>query len=267
MTSSSFNIITANNLAASYKSTTIWKNATFTVSSGEFIGILGSNGAGKTTLFRLILGLMQPSEGSLSVLGETPHKGDQRISYIPQKRYLDSESQLDALEYVRLGLGYEKLGFNTPMKSREEKYKAMEALDLVDARNLAGRPLRELSGGEAQRVFLAQALTGNPQLLLLDEPLANLDIKRENQLIQLIHSVAKENNIAVLLIAHDINPLLPSVDRIIYIANQKIVAGTTEDIINSSTLSNLYNAPIEVLHGRSGRMAVLGTEEAGHHHV
>jgi zinc/manganese transport system ATP-binding protein len=138
-------------------------------------------------------------------------------------------------------------------------------MKIVGAEALAYRPLYELSGGELQRVFLAQALVGNPKLLLLDEPLANLDIRRETQLVQLIHKIAKEKNIAVLLIAHDVNPLLHMVDRIIYIANGKVATGLPHEIINSKTLSALYDAPIEVLRSSSGRMAVLGVEEAVHH--
>jgi zinc/manganese transport system ATP-binding protein len=150
-------------------------------------------------------------------------------------------------------------------QTRRERQAAIDVLATVDAISLAYRPLRELSGGELQRVFLAQALVGKPELLLLDEPLANLDIRRETQLIRLIHTVAKRQNIAVLLIAHDINPLFPVVDRIIYIANGKVASGKPEQIITSQQLSALYGAPIEVLHDSKGRLAVLGVEEAVHH--
>ena len=158
-----------------------------------------------------------------------------------------------------------KWGIATGKRSKTEYFKAREVLELVDGTELALKPLSELSGGEMQRVFLAQALISKPELLLLDEPLANLDIKRENQLIRLIYSIAKQQNMGVVLIAHDINPLLPLVDRIIYIANGKVTNGKIEQIVNNKTLSELYDAPIEVLRDSKGRIAVLGVEEAIHH--
>lgn len=260
-------IIVAKNLAAGYKATTVWSGADVTINRGEFIGLLGPNGAGKTTLFRLILGLARPQKGTLNVFGSNPEKGNVRIGYVPQRRYVDSESKLQAVEYVRLGINGNRWGFSLAMQTKRERQAALDVLATVDATSLAYRPLRELSGGELQRVFLAQALVGKPELLLLDEPLANLDIRRETQLIRLIHSVAKSQNIAVLLIAHDINPLLPVVDRIIYIANGKVASGKPEKIITTQQLSALYGAPIEVLHDSKGRLAVLGVEEAVHHVV
>lgn len=258
-------IIVANNLAAGYKDTTVWSGADLKIYSGEFIGLLGPNGAGKTTLFRLILGLARPKKGTLNVFGDNPRKGNMRIGYVPQRRYVDSESKLQAVEYVRLGINGNRWGFSLASQTQKERQAALDVLATVDATNLAYRPLRELSGGELQRVFLAQALVGKPELLLLDEPLANLDIRRETQLIRLVYSVAKKQNIAVLLIAHDINPLLPVVDRIIYIANGKVASGKPDKIITTSQLSALYGSPIEVLKDSKGRLAVLGVEEAIHH--
>jgi zinc/manganese transport system ATP-binding protein len=188
-----------------------------------------------------------------------------RIGYVPQRRFIDSESKIQTIEYIRIGITGNKLGFSLAPQAERERQAALEVLKSVDAIGLAYRPLSELSGGELQRVFLAQALIGKPDLLLLDEPLANLDIRRETQLIRLIHTVAKSQNIAVLLIAHDINPLLPVVDRIIYIANGKVASGKPDDIVTSEGLSALYGAPIEVLHDSKGRLAVLGVEEAVHH--
>jgi len=265
MNGDTHDLITAKNLTAGYKTKTIWQDATFDVKAGDFIGLLGANGAGKTTLFRLILGLMAPQNGELLIFGNKPKKGNGKISYVPQRHNIDSDSRLEALEYVQLALSSNRWGFRSAKQVQQERLAGLEALELVDALNLAHRPLCELSGGEVQRVFLAQALVGKPRILLLDEPLANLDIRRETQLIQLVQTVAKKQNIAVLLIAHDINPLLPVVDRIIYIANRKVVNGKPAEIINSETLSALYNSTIEVIVSPSGRMAVLGIEEAAHH--
>jgi zinc/manganese transport system ATP-binding protein len=258
-------IIQATNLAADYGQKPIWENANFNVKQGEFVGILGPNGAGKTTLFRLLLGLTKPVEGKLDIFGEEPSRGNPRIGYIPQRRPIDDQFNLEALELVRLGIKGTNWGFALPSGAYSERSKALDALKSVDAHDLAKRPLGQLSGGELQRVFLAQALVGKPDLLLLDEPLANLDIRRETELIRLVSEIAKTQNVAVLLIAHDINPLLPVVDLLIYAVNGKIATGKPNEIINTKTLSKLYGAQVEVLYGSNGRLAVLGAEEEAHH--
>jgi zinc/manganese transport system ATP-binding protein len=188
----------------------------------------------------LLLGLSRPKSGSLQIFGTEARRGNPRIGYIPQRRPVDDDIQLAALELVRLGISGTRYGFGWPQHSA-------------------------LSGGELQRVFLAQALVGEPELLLLDEPLANLDIRREIELVRLVAAVAKAKHVAVLLIAHDINPLLPVVDRLLYAVNGRVATGTPDEIITSSALSKLYDAPVEVLRDSRGRVAVLGTEEAVHH--
>lgn len=258
-------ILTAHNLAAGYKGKVVWQDASFSVSPGDFIGLLGPNGAGKTTLFKLLLGLTTPVKGRVELFGESPSRGNFRVGYVPQRRFVDSESRLEALEYVRLGVKGNGWGFSLGPGAAHERKQALAALKLVDGEALANRSLSELSGGEMQRVFLAQALVSKPDLLLLDEPLANLDIKRGSQLIKLVDTVVKKEGLAAMLIAHDINPLLPVINRIIYIANGKVVSGRPDEIVNSKTLSKLYGASIEVLKDSKGRLAVLGVEEALHH--
>ncbi|HXH27027.1 MAG TPA: ATP-binding cassette domain-containing protein, partial [Candidatus Acidoferrum sp.] len=221
--------------------------------------------AGKTTLFRMLLGLNRPAAGELLIFGEAPHKGNGHIGYVPQRRNIDTDTKIISLEYVRLGLNGTRWGMTSPAQIEHEETLALQALREVDAEKFALQPLSQLSGGEQQRVFLAQALVGKPKLLLLDEPLANLDIRRETELTRLVHTVAKQHNIAVLLIAHDINPLLPFVDRIIYIAGGKVATGKPSEVITSQTLSALYNAPVEVLRDSKGRLAVLGAHEGEHH--
>ena len=258
-------IIQANELAGGYGNRILWDKADFEIEKGEFIGLLGPNGAGKTTLLRIILGILAPIRGNIELFGQSPTKGNPRIGYVPQRRVIDGETKIEALEYVRLGLVGNLWGTGLYAKAKEEREKAAAALKLVDAEELAHRSLSELSGGEIQRVFLAQALVSNPELLLLDEPLANLDIRRESQLIKTVNKIVRAQNITAILIAHDINPILPFVNRIIYVANNKLVSGKPKDIVNSETLSKLYNAPIEVLRDSKGRLAVLGVEEAVHH--
>lgn len=259
-------MIEAKNLSVGYKEASVWQDANFVIKKGEFVGVLGPNGAGKTTLFKLLLGLMQPLGGTLSVFGEKPKRGNSRIGYVPQRHQVDSEIFIEALEIVKLGTCAGKWGFDSFSQARHERKEAMRALTDVGAAELAHRPLGSLSGGEQQRVFLAQALAGNPELLLLDEPLANLDIRREAELVQLIEQVVKSRSVTVMLIAHNINPLLPVLNRVMYVANGRVATGSPEAVLNSELLSKLYDAPIEVLRDRHGRVAIIGSEENIHHH-
>jgi len=259
-------IITATNVSAKYKENTVWQGANFSIGKGEFVGVLGPNGAGKTTLFRLLLGFLQPSSGELAIFGKKPKRGNPRIGYVPQRHYLDNEISIEALEIVRLGLGGNRFGFGSLARTKREREEALNALRIVGAENLAHRPLKFLSGGELQRVFLAQALAGKPDVLLLDEPLANLDIRRESELVALIQSIVKSRNVTVLLIAHNINPLLPALDCVMYIAHGRIATGNPNEVLDSETLTALYGSPIEVLRDSHGRVAIIGVEESGNHH-
>ena len=256
-------VITAKNLSGGYSNKSVWKDANFSIKSGEFIAVLGPNGAGKTTLFRLLLGLTKPTQGTLSIFDKAPARGNPRIGYVPQRHQIDDETTIEAVELVRLGSDGRKWG----MSFSDESYKeAFAALEIVGARELAHRPLGALSGVELQRIFLAQALVGKPDLLLLDEPLANLDIRRESDFVQLINGVVRSQGVTALLIAHNINPLLPVLDRVMYIANGHIAAGKPKEVLTSESLTNLYGTPVEVLHDSRGRLAVIGVEEPAHHH-
>jgi zinc/manganese transport system ATP-binding protein len=259
-------IVEAKGAAAGYGGSLVWSGATFTIGKGEFVAVLGPNGAGKTTLFRLLLGLSKPAEGQVSVFGKEPERGNVRIGYVPQRHTVDPEILIEALEIVRLGACPGQWGFDSPAQAKLERIEALKALREVDAEALAHRSLGQLSGGEMQRVFLAQALAGDPELLLLDEPLANLDIRREGEMVQLIKNIVESRGVTVLLIAHNINPLLPVLDRVMYVANGRIAAGEPGDVLNSASLSKLYDAPVEVLRDSRGRIAIVGAEEGAHHH-
>src|SRR5258708_7236718 len=180
--------ITAKNLDGGYSGKAVWRDANFSIGQGEFVAVLGPNGAGKTTLFRLLLGLALPQGGSLSIFGSTPRRGNPRIGYVPQQHPIDSEMGIEALELVRLGFDGNRWGLGMAKQGRRA---ALAALLIVGAKELAHRPLGVLSGGELQRIFLAEALIGKPDLLLLDEPLANLDMRREANFVQLINSVVR----------------------------------------------------------------------------
>jgi zinc/manganese transport system ATP-binding protein len=253
-------VLIAENLSGGYgkdSTTAIWRDANFTINKGEFIAVLGPNGAGKTTLFKLLLGLSKPVAGSLKVLNAAPRRGNSRIGYVPQRHDVDRDTAIEAL-----GLTGTKWGIGFASEGSSE---ANAALKLVNAEDLAHKPLGKMSGGELQRIFLAQALVSNPDVLLLDEPLANLDIRRESNLVNLIANIVKERNVTVLLITHNINPLLPVLDRVLYVANGRVVLGTPEEVLTSDSLTSLFGISVEVLRDSKGRLAIIGIEETGMH--
>ena len=257
-------IITAERLAAGYRGGIVWQDASFTLNRGEFVAIIGPNGAGKTTLFYMLLGLLRPISGVLKVFDSQPKRGNPKIGYVPQRHLIDNETNIESLELVRLGLSGRKIGFN--LFSSDDREAAFEALEDASAADLAHRPLNELSGGELQRVFLAEALVSNPDLLLLDEPLSNLDIRREKELIQIVNKVVRSRDVTALLIAHHINPILPFLDEVVYIANGKVATGKPTQVLTSGSLTALYGIPIEVLRDSKGNIAIVGLEETQDEH-
>jgi zinc/manganese transport system ATP-binding protein len=199
--------------------------------------------------------------GTLKIFGNPPARGNPRIGYIPQRHTVDSETNIECVELVRLGLSGAKWGFNPFASSDGEA--AMEALRAAGAEDLAHRRLGALSGGELQRIFLAEALVGNPELLLLDEPLSNLDIRRETELLHLVDGVVRKRGVTALLIAHNINPLLPHINKVVYVANGKVATGRPTEVLTSEMLTKLYGVQVEVLKDPHGNVAIIGLEE--HH--
>ncbi len=254
-------LIVAENVTAGYREKVVWRGASFTIGRGEFVAVIGPNGAGKTTLFRMLLGLQPALAGSIKILGSPPKRGNTRIGYVPQRHTIDSDTNIESQELVRLGLSGGHWGLN-PF-SHQDTEAAKKALEEVGAEDIAQRPLGVLSGGELQRIFLAEALVGKPDLLLLDEPLSNLDIRRETELLHLVNNVVRTQGVTALLIAHNINPLLPHLDKVIYIANGKVATGTPLQILTSESLSDLYGIQVEVLRDPHGNVAIIGIEE--HH--
>ncbi len=255
------NLMTAENLAAGYKEKTVWRDANFSFGRGEFVAVIGPNGAGKTTLFRILLGLQPPIGGTIKIFGAQPTRGNPRIGYVPQRHTIDSETNIECLELVRLGLSGKKWGFN-PF-SHTDRNAAFAALEAVGGTELAHRPLGVLSGGELQRIFLAEALASNPDILLLDEPLSNLDLRRETELLHLINDAVRSRGVTALLIAHNINPLLPHLDKVMYIANGRVATGKPLEVLTSESLTQLYGVQVEVLQDPHGNVAIIGVEE--HH--
>lgn len=254
----------ASGLAAGYGQRTVWSHGDFTISRGSFTAVLGPNGAGKSTLFRLLLGQMPPAAGRVTVFGASPRSGDPRIGYIPQSSTFDPDFSVRGRDFVGLGVDGERWGI--PIGPGKDKDKRIDdAIDAVGARAYEHSPVGRISGGEQQRLLLAHALAGRPELLLMDEPLSHLDVRNQGAIVQLIGGVVRDRGLTVLLIAHDVNPLLPYIDNVLYIANGKTAIGPPSEIITSASLSAIYSAPIDVLKDRMGRIFVTGLEEEAHH--
>jgi len=242
----------------------VLRDVSFTVHEGELTGLIGSNGAGKTTLFRVVLGLTRPDSGHAVVRGDDRPRTSPLVGYVPQKIELDPDLPLRARDLVALGLDGHRFGFALPSSAR--RHAVEEALDGVDARRFADARVGTLSGGEQQRVMIAYALVSHPRLLLLDEPLANLDLRSEQEVVELLARVAREQRIAVLISAHEMNPLLPVMDRVVYLAGGRAASGTTAEVVRPDVLSRLYGHHVDVLHVH-GRVIVvagptLGSDEA-----
>jgi zinc/manganese transport system ATP-binding protein len=235
----------------------VLSDVSFSLGKGEFTGIIGPNGAGKTTLLRVILGLLEPSGGRVLVDGAPLHHKDKSsIGYVPQKLVIDPDMPLRARDVVSLGLDGYKLGFGLPSRQRRELVGA--ALADVGALAYADARVGELSGGEQQRVLIAHALISRPKLLLLDEPLANLDLRSEQEIVAVLGKLAREQEIAVLLSAHDMNPLLGIMDRIVYVANGRAAAGPTDEVVTSEGLTDLYGHHVDVVRVHDRVLVVAG---------
>ncbi len=235
---------------------TILEDVAFAIAPGSFTGLIGSNGAGKTTLLRVILGLQRPGRGRVVVAGDAGNRRNRSIGYVPQKVLLDPDMPMRARDLIGLGLDGHRFGIPMPSKTRTSLVDEM--LAAVDAERFANARVGILSGGEQQRVLIAHALISRPRLLLLDEPLANLDLRSGQEIIGLLHRIATEHHIAVLLSAHEMNPLLPVMDRVVYLAGGRAAAGTTDEVIRTEVLSGLYGHPVEVLHIHDRVLVIAG---------
>jgi len=228
----------------------ILRDVTFSIGPGQFTGLIGSNGAGKTTLLRVILGLQAPTSGTVSVGGERHAARKGLIGYVPQKIQLDPDMPVRARDLVGLGLDGHRFGL--PLHRRGRRQQVDEMLRAVGAAAFADERVGQLSGGEQQRVMIAHALISSPRLLLLDEPLANLDISSAQEIIALLDRISSERGISVLISAHEMNPLLPVMDTVVYLAGGRAASGTTSEVVRTEVLSALYGHHVDVIrvHGR-----------------
>jgi len=242
-------------------------DASFAIRAGEFVGVLGPNGAGKTTLMRAILGLLPPSAGTLRVFGASPQRGNPAIGYLPQIRTVLPDLRVRGLDFIASSMHGERWGL--PSFRHADRGMIDATLDAIGARELADRPLCEMSGGERQRLLLAQSLVGEPKLLLLDEPLISLDQRHQEVAIDVVKTVCRDRNITVLFSAHELNQLLGTLDRVLYLGNGKAVLGTVDEVVTAPVLSELYGTDIQVVR-TDGHIFVMSrgrdVESAAHMH-
>ncbi len=253
-------VLRADGLCVRLAGREILRDVSFQIRAGEFTGLIGSNGAGKTTLFRVLLGLQAPAAGQVLVGGRPRSPRGAQIGYVPQKFMLDPDAPLRARDLVGLGIDGHRFGFVTPSRSRARLVEEM--LEAVDAARFADARVGNLSGGEQQRVLIAHALISRPRLLLLDEPLANLDLASGQEIVTLLSRIARERQIAILISAHEMNPLLPVMDRIVYMAGGRAASGAADEVVRTDVLSELYGHHVDVLHVHGRMLVVAGAREA-----
>ena len=246
----------------SFGEKSVWKNLNLSVKPGEFIAVIGANGSGKTVLLKAILGQLNLSAGEISLFGKAISRGSTNIGYIPQHRSSDAGLPLRAKDLLRMGLDGHRFGL--PLPSRKTSDKVSKMLELVGATDLANTPIGQLSGGQLQRIRVAQAVIDNPKLILADEPLSALDLKQQGLVAELINQQRLANNASVLFVTHDVNPVLDYIDRVLYLANGKFRIGTPDEVLRSDVLSKLYGRAVDVVRNQ-GRIAVLGSSDHDHH--
>jgi zinc/manganese transport system ATP-binding protein len=249
-------VLTVDGVSVTLSGRQILDEVSFGIGAGEFTGLIGPNGAGKTTLLRVILGLQRPTRGQVTVGGRPRSARNRSIGYVPQKVLLDPDMPMRARDLVALGIDGNRYGLRLP--SRHRAGAVREMLQAVDAERFADARVGNLSGGEQQRVLIAQALISRPRLLLLDEPLANLDPGSGQEIISLLARIAREQQIAVLLSSHEINPLLPVMDRIVYLAGGRAASGPAGEVVTTEVLSRLYGHHVDVLHVHGRVLVVAG---------
>jgi len=247
----------------------VWEGLDLVVAPGEFVAVLGPNGVGKSTLVKAVLGLIPLAAGDLKVLGTRPGSRNAAIGYLPQRRSFDAGLRVRGVDVVRLGIDGDRWGLpllGWGQRRRRAEQRVGEVVELVDATAYAHRPVGEVSGGEQQRLLIAQALARRPQLLLLDEPLDSLDLPNQASVAGLVARICREG-VTVVMVAHDVNPILAYLDRVVYLGRGGAVAGEPEQVMTSATLTRLFGTPIEVLRTSDGRLVVVGQPEPPAYHA
>ena len=251
-------VVTVESVCLRFGERVLWNDLTFQIERGEFLAVLGPNGAGKTSLLRILLGQLQPTSGRVEIACEG-------VGYVPQQRVFDRDLPLRGRDLVRFGLDGHRWGAGR--LGAADRRRIDDAVAAVGATALADAPLGRLSGGEQQRLRVAQALVSDPALLLADEPLLSLDLAYQQVIVQLLDERRRNAGTPVVFVTHDVNPILSAVDRVLYLGPDGWAIGPVDDVLNTETLSRLYDTDIDVLRVR-GRVVVVGTPDAEHvHHV
>ncbi len=249
----------------------LWDHLDLTVRAGEFIAVLGPNGTGKSSLLKVLLGQLPLTAGTVTVCGKLVERGNERIGYVPQHRSVEHDLALRGRDLVGFGYDGHRWGVTTLRERATKRTAVQKALSQVNGVDLANTPVGVMSGGELQRVRIAQALATDPKMLLCDEPLLNLDPANAQLICELIDQRRREAATAVLFVTHEVNHVLPYVDRVLYLVGGRFRIGAVEEVMTSETLSELYRADIEVVKVR-GRYVVVGehldhsSHASGHNH-
>ena len=239
---------------------TVWAGVDAVVEPGEFVTVLGPNGSGKTSLLKAVLGQLPLSHGRIAVLGHPPRQGSRAVGYVPQQHMVDPATPVRARDLVRLGVDGDRWGPGRP----DRRAQVAQLLAEVGASEYADVPVGMLSGGEQQRVRIAQALASDPAILLCDEPLLSLDLRRQHEVTALIDATRRRTGAAVLFVTHEINPVLPYTDRVLYLAPAGHAIGAPDEVLTSERLTALYGYPIDVVRAQ-GRLLIVGDEAHTHH--
>jgi zinc/manganese transport system ATP-binding protein len=250
--------------AAARGGRTLWSGLDLDVAPGEFLTVLGPNGSGKSTLLEVLLGLLAPAAGEVRLDGAPPRRGSPVVGYIPQQQTLDPLTPLRGRDLVGLGLDGHRWGPGW-RGARARRARVDEALAAVGATGWADAPVGRLSGGEQQRLRVAQALVGDPRLLLADEPLLSLDLAHQRSVVEMIDRRRREHGTAVVFVTHEINPVLPVTDRVLYLVDGRFRIGTPDEVMTSQNLTELYGTQVDVVRVRD-RVLVVGAEDAGARH-
>ena len=253
-------VISIKNLWAGYDSDTILEDVSFEMFQEDYVGLIGPNGGGKTTLIRVILGLVKPDRGTISVMGMEPYQGRKHIGYVPQFQVENKQFPISVWDVVAMGRLRPSIFANFRMSSSDKQ--AIEtALDQTGMLEFRNRTMNELSGGQRQRVYISRALVTEPKILLLDEPTSSVDSHSSTQLYDLLAKL--NDHIAILLISHDLTAISTYVKTIGCVNRRLVYSGTKE--ITSDMLDIAYECPVDlVAHGLPHR--VLPSHQEGHQH-
>jgi zinc/manganese transport system ATP-binding protein len=253
-------------VAAGYPGRTVWRDLDLAIEPGEFIAVLGGNGSGKTTLLKLAMGLLRPVAGSVTVMGAPAKRGDRRVGYVPQHRVFDRDLPMRGVDLVGLGATGHKFGPRRMPAAVQARVAA--SIEAVGASSYADAPVGLLSGGEQQRLRIAAAIVDDPAVILADEPLSSLDLASQRQVADVLDERRRSTGAAVVVVTHDVNPMLRHVDRVLYLAAGAWAAGTPDEVLTSDRLSELYGVEIDVVRVREHIVIVGAPDEATgpHHH-